>query len=218
MPLDGIPSVSFSKTQFTLTWIACVIFFIIVSFETVDTINVGKLLKKENLPKEEKKFQEAYVKAPSFLSIHVGVKADVLPPDTDCHHFILEVWCGFVSYKYAAYVLVRCILFNLVYLINIRMTGKTWKSLMEVYFWAFQQSSINHWLQKETTFFTFSRLLLLRTGRLLYISYSIKSISFSYYQFLFWTFQEFNSNFHLSTGSAAQRLWGKEGTCGRRDN
>ncbi|KAL1566094.1 prolycopene isomerase [Salvia divinorum] len=50
----------------------------------------GKLLKKENLPKEEKRFQEAYVKAPSFLSIHVGVKADVLPPDTDCHHFILE--------------------------------------------------------------------------------------------------------------------------------
>ncbi|XP_047967550.1 prolycopene isomerase, chloroplastic [Salvia hispanica] len=50
----------------------------------------GKLLKKENLPKEEKKFQEAYVKAPSFLSIHVGVKADVLPPDTDCHHFVLE--------------------------------------------------------------------------------------------------------------------------------
>ncbi|KAH6798925.1 carotenoid isomerase [Perilla frutescens var. frutescens] len=50
----------------------------------------GKLLKQENLPEEEKRFQEAYVKAPSFLSIHMGVKADVLPPDTDCHHFILE--------------------------------------------------------------------------------------------------------------------------------
>lgn len=50
----------------------------------------GKLLKKESLPEEEKRFQEAYVKAPSFLSIHMGVKADVLPPDTDCHHFILE--------------------------------------------------------------------------------------------------------------------------------
>nr|AIZ50714.1 carotenoid isomerase [Lycium chinense] len=50
----------------------------------------GKLLKAENLPKEEENFQKAYVKAPSFLSIHMGVKADVLPPDTDCHHFILE--------------------------------------------------------------------------------------------------------------------------------
>ncbi|KAI3447382.1 hypothetical protein Pfo_004047 [Paulownia fortunei] len=50
----------------------------------------GKLLKKEDLPEEEKRFQKAYVKAPSFLSIHMGVEADVLPPDTDCHHFILE--------------------------------------------------------------------------------------------------------------------------------
>ncbi|KAL2534518.1 Prolycopene isomerase [Abeliophyllum distichum] len=50
----------------------------------------GKLLKKEDLPEEEKRFQKAYVKAPSFLSIHMAVKADVLPQDTDCHHFILE--------------------------------------------------------------------------------------------------------------------------------
>ncbi|RAL51758.1 hypothetical protein DM860_010476 [Cuscuta australis] len=50
----------------------------------------GKLLKEENLPKEEENFQKRYVKAPSFLSIHVGVKADVLPANTDCHHFILE--------------------------------------------------------------------------------------------------------------------------------
>ncbi|KAG9144909.1 hypothetical protein Leryth_026722 [Lithospermum erythrorhizon] len=50
----------------------------------------GKLVKGENLPKDEENFQKAYVKAPSFLSMHVGVKAKVLPPDTDCHHFILE--------------------------------------------------------------------------------------------------------------------------------
>ncbi|KAL5742001.1 hypothetical protein ACOSP7_028733 [Xanthoceras sorbifolium] len=50
----------------------------------------GKLLKGEKLPKEEENFQKAYVKAPSFLSIHMGVKAEVLPPDTDCHHFMLE--------------------------------------------------------------------------------------------------------------------------------
>lgn len=50
----------------------------------------GKLLKTEKLPKEEENFQKLYLKAPSFLSIHMGVKAEVLPPDTDCHHFVLE--------------------------------------------------------------------------------------------------------------------------------
>ncbi|URE38565.1 Carotenoid isomerase [Musa troglodytarum] len=50
----------------------------------------GKLVKMDDLPEEEKNFQRIYVKAPSFLSIHMGVKATVLPPDTDCHHFILE--------------------------------------------------------------------------------------------------------------------------------
>lgn len=50
----------------------------------------GKLLKREDLPNEEQNFQKLYVKAPSFLSIHMGVKAEVLPPDTDCHHFVLE--------------------------------------------------------------------------------------------------------------------------------
>lgn len=52
---------------------------------------VGKLVKKENLPKEEENFQKAYVKAPSFLSIHLGIKSEILPADTDCHHFVLEV-------------------------------------------------------------------------------------------------------------------------------
>ncbi|XP_028210247.1 prolycopene isomerase, chloroplastic-like isoform X3 [Glycine soja] len=54
-------------------------------------IEQGKaLLKGVPLPKEEENFQKVYVKAPSFLSIHMGVKAEVLPPDTDCHHFVLE--------------------------------------------------------------------------------------------------------------------------------
>ncbi|KAG2686790.1 hypothetical protein I3760_09G023500 [Carya illinoinensis] len=50
----------------------------------------GNLLKGERLPKEEENFQKVYVKAPSFLSIHMGVKAEALPPDMDCHHFVLE--------------------------------------------------------------------------------------------------------------------------------
>lgn len=59
---------------------------------------IGKLLKAESLPKEEENFQKVYVKAPSFLSIHMGVKADVLPPDTDCHHFVLEVFSFLIGF------------------------------------------------------------------------------------------------------------------------
>ena len=57
----------------------------------------GKLLKEKELPEEEKNFQKNYVKAPSFLSIHMGVKASVLPAGTDCHHFVLEVCVVFTG-------------------------------------------------------------------------------------------------------------------------
>lgn len=65
----------------------------------------GKLLKGNDLPKEEENFQKAYVKAPSFLSIHMGVKDEVLPPDTDCHHFVLEVFLlsRFVFMRFAGH-------------------------------------------------------------------------------------------------------------------
>lgn len=43
------------------------------------------------MPEAEKKFQTRYRKSPSFLSIHMGVKADVLPDDADVHHMVLEV-------------------------------------------------------------------------------------------------------------------------------
>ncbi|KAG0554587.1 hypothetical protein KC19_12G102600 [Ceratodon purpureus] len=49
-----------------------------------------KLLKAEDMPQEEKNFQKLYRKSPSFLSIHMGVKAEVLPPGTECHHLVLE--------------------------------------------------------------------------------------------------------------------------------
>lgn len=51
-----------------------------------------KLLKPENMPEEERNFQKLYRKSPSFLSIHMGVKAEVLPAGTECHHLVLEVF------------------------------------------------------------------------------------------------------------------------------
>ncbi len=51
-----------------------------------------KLLPAENMPNSEKKWQQRYQKSPSFLSLHLGVKAEVLPSGTECHHILLEDW------------------------------------------------------------------------------------------------------------------------------
>ncbi len=50
------------------------------------------LLPKEEIPIIEKKWQNRYQKSPSFLSLHMGVKASVLPNETECHHILLEEW------------------------------------------------------------------------------------------------------------------------------
>ncbi len=51
-----------------------------------------KLLPPEQMPAAEKKWQQRYQKSPSFLSLHLGVAADVLPPGTECHHILLSDW------------------------------------------------------------------------------------------------------------------------------
>ena len=51
-----------------------------------------KLLPVEKIPTNETKWQQNYEKSPSFLSLHIGVKASVLPHGTECHHIILEDW------------------------------------------------------------------------------------------------------------------------------
>jgi prolycopene isomerase len=50
------------------------------------------LLGEEKLPESERLFRNRYKKSPSFMSIHMGVKAEVLPPGTECHHIIVEDW------------------------------------------------------------------------------------------------------------------------------
>jgi prolycopene isomerase len=52
----------------------------------------GKLIPPEHTPKKEIKWQQRYQKSPSFLSLHLGVEASVLPTATDCHHILLESW------------------------------------------------------------------------------------------------------------------------------
>jgi prolycopene isomerase len=52
----------------------------------------AKLLPAKQIPPNEKKWQQVYKKSPSFLSLHMGVEAAVLPQGTDCHHIILSDW------------------------------------------------------------------------------------------------------------------------------
>lgn len=54
-----------------------------------DTFNT---LLEEPLPPGEQRWQTRYAPAPSFLSLHLGVDAAVIPPDTDCHQIMLDDW------------------------------------------------------------------------------------------------------------------------------
>jgi prolycopene isomerase len=51
-----------------------------------------KLLPKAEMPASEKKWQQRYQKSPSFLNMHLGVKAQLLPVGTECHHILVENW------------------------------------------------------------------------------------------------------------------------------
>jgi prolycopene isomerase len=51
-----------------------------------------KLLSSDEMPAREKQWQKRYQKSPSFLSLHLGVKAEALPTGTECHHILLEDW------------------------------------------------------------------------------------------------------------------------------
>jgi len=51
-----------------------------------------KLLPPDQIPASEQRWQRRYRKSPSFLSLHLGVKAEGLPANTECHHILLENW------------------------------------------------------------------------------------------------------------------------------
>lgn len=51
-----------------------------------------KLIPADQMPPRERKWQQRYRKSPSFLSLHLGVRAEALPIGTECHHILLEDW------------------------------------------------------------------------------------------------------------------------------
>jgi prolycopene isomerase len=54
------------------------------------------LVGEERLPDSERLFRQRYKKSPSFLSIHMGINAQVLSnlgqKEVECHHIIVEDW------------------------------------------------------------------------------------------------------------------------------
>ncbi len=51
-----------------------------------------QLLPAANLPERERRWQQRYRQSPSFVSLHLGVQAEAIPPGTECHHILLEDW------------------------------------------------------------------------------------------------------------------------------
>ncbi|MEN9212890.1 MAG: carotene isomerase [Thermostichus sp. DG02_3_bins_51] len=45
-----------------------------------------------SLPRAEQRWQRRYQQSPSFLSLHLGVRAEALAGERDCHHILLEDW------------------------------------------------------------------------------------------------------------------------------
>ena len=54
-----------------------------------DTFN---RLLDQPVPPAEQRWQSRYAPAPSFVSVHLGVRRDVIPPHADCHQIVLEDW------------------------------------------------------------------------------------------------------------------------------
>jgi len=50
------------------------------------------LMPAEAMPDSEKVFLDRYKLSPSFVSVHMAVRADVIPEDDDCHHIFLDDW------------------------------------------------------------------------------------------------------------------------------
>ncbi|HCX53659.1 MAG TPA: carotene isomerase, partial [Synechococcus sp. UBA9887] len=50
------------------------------------------LVDEHHTPRKEQVWRRRYVPSPSFLSLHLGVRADLIPAGSHCHHLLLEDW------------------------------------------------------------------------------------------------------------------------------
>ncbi len=52
----------------------------------------GQLVDEAHVPAAERTWRRRYKPSPSFLSLHLGVRAEAIPAGTHCHHLLLERW------------------------------------------------------------------------------------------------------------------------------
>ena len=52
----------------------------------------GGLIEEQDAPVQERTWRRRYKPSPSFLSLHLGVEASLIPAGTHCHHLLLEDW------------------------------------------------------------------------------------------------------------------------------
>ena len=52
----------------------------------------GSLVDGAHTPVAERIWRRRYKPSPSFLSLHLGVRAEVIPAGSHCHHLLLERW------------------------------------------------------------------------------------------------------------------------------
>ena len=52
----------------------------------------GGLIEEQHTPAAERTWRRRYKPSPSFLSLHLGVEASLIPAGTHCHHLLLEDW------------------------------------------------------------------------------------------------------------------------------
>lgn len=54
-----------------------------------------KMIKDDELPRSEIMFRKRYKKAPSFLTMHLGIKKEVLPSSNSMNHISGYIECLF---------------------------------------------------------------------------------------------------------------------------
>jgi len=68
------------------------------------------LIANKNIPKSEYKWSETYKPSPSFVSIHLGVKKNLISDNFNCHHIIVENWDELESEKGVIFVSIPTLL------------------------------------------------------------------------------------------------------------
>ena len=68
------------------------------------------LVRKEFVSKREHDWSKTYKPSPSFVSIHLGVDKNIINPDLNCHHIIVDKWEELESEKGVIFISIPTLL------------------------------------------------------------------------------------------------------------